>query len=889
MKGLNIKRIAAIGLGAALVGSALAPVVTATTTYNNIDTDLKKEHIVNSTGTPVVDIVVGSMGQAPDVVWAGNIAARVAQLAAVPKEDTGTPTEKTVDVTVGGAQVVSGGARELTTANLDSTADASEYVENIGNTYFKNFANTTYNATRDGNTTFSVNVQESIDVNLDARMNITTQAVKDLVAEIGSSKIAYKMSATNLNLGQLPFSDTGSDDYVPVSFMGKQYVIDSMNSTSVVLVSDNAERIYAVDDSITGVKARDSNKVYSLKFVAGLSSGSSYVARIALIDDSGAKVDEQTFSPNSDVVFRDAQGRELLATKVRLKNIYTNGSSTDIIYSFSAMVGSDRIEIRNGREVPYDPNNNTSNKPWVAEVNGTTTSLTIKIKNDTYYANGDTPLYSQEYSFNPTGKKTAFNLFEGTDLAPVGRVVFKGFYDTGVQKSVVSFKKGQGVATETTATSYGAINYVDVSGQSHSIPMAISLNPTTSLESASNFKFDGIDHAYSTDSSTAPTKFYLKSNSTDSNILPLTPQEIGISGVDVNYDTSVLLTGKNNQIYRYLAKRGTDNKVWLALAGRDANNAILDGVIGTTQFDAGKLTFLGTDLNDDNGVSTVFSDYRSISPAGHVPYYYPDMYEFSGVQNGSSNGGTYRTAVFGVTEGTSFTGYGNNLTATVYIDTEGGNSGTVDTANISKLNYSGKTTAVEYKGVNQDLKNFSEYLGNPGESSANYLKAYTDRGTKIVLGGRELTFTLPDKQMPAYFTVESNDVTTQVTGGESFKGVKAGETKTTSSGTKVTVDAISGGAASASGVTLVKVPKNLVKLDTDAAYGKSIIVGGHLVNKMAVNLKVDGSQKIEDMLTSNGDYVAAVLEDGKVVVAGWTAEDTGRAATILINKLEQFM
>ena len=97
MKGLNVKRIAAIGLGAALVGSALAPAVMAAV-YSNM-TDLKKENIVDTTGTPVVDIVVGSMGQAPDVVWAGNIAAKVAQLATTDVAGSGT---KTVDITVGG-------------------------------------------------------------------------------------------------------------------------------------------------------------------------------------------------------------------------------------------------------------------------------------------------------------------------------------------------------------------------------------------------------------------------------------------------------------------------------------------------------------------------------------------------------------------------------------------------------------------------------------------------------------------------------------------------------------------------------------------------------------------------------------------------------------------
>ncbi|MCX6804267.1 MAG: S-layer protein, partial [Candidatus Diapherotrites archaeon] len=107
MKGFNIKRIAAIGLGAALVGSVLAPAAFAGI-YNNFATaPLKKTDIVDATtGAPVVDIVVGSMGQASDVVWAGNIAAKVAQMAVVPV--SGSTGEKTADITVGGTQSTTG-------------------------------------------------------------------------------------------------------------------------------------------------------------------------------------------------------------------------------------------------------------------------------------------------------------------------------------------------------------------------------------------------------------------------------------------------------------------------------------------------------------------------------------------------------------------------------------------------------------------------------------------------------------------------------------------------------------------------------------------------------------------------------------------------------------
>jgi len=98
MKGFNMKKLAALGIGAALVGSALAPVVSAAA-YNNLDT-LGVDDIVGSNGVPLVDVVGGSNAMPSDIVWAGNIATRIAQLATIPAGEA--PGAVTVDVTVGG-------------------------------------------------------------------------------------------------------------------------------------------------------------------------------------------------------------------------------------------------------------------------------------------------------------------------------------------------------------------------------------------------------------------------------------------------------------------------------------------------------------------------------------------------------------------------------------------------------------------------------------------------------------------------------------------------------------------------------------------------------------------------------------------------------------------
>lgn len=163
-------------------------------------------------------------------------------------------------------------------------------------------------------------------------------------------------------------------------------------------------------------------------------------------------------------------------------------------------------------------------------------------------------------------------------------------------------------------------------------------------------------------------------------------------------------------------------------------------------------------------------------------------------------------------------------------------------------------------------------------------KAVTNYGTEVSVSGGVATILMPEEVRKVEAYVGSMDTVTSTVGGESFTGVTTGETKTTTGGTKVTVDAISG---ASSGKQIVPVG-NIVKLDSDIPNGKSIIVGGFLVNTAAANLTVDGVA-LTDRLVASGDYVSAVLADGKIVVAGWTAADTGAAARDLISALDGLM
>src|SRR3989344_3855488 len=114
MKGFNVKKLAAIATGAALLGTAIAPIVTAT--------NVTKSDIYNSSGSPIVNIVVGSEAQVSDAIWAGNLAAKIAEKAATTQTvavsgDAGAGSAEldvsdlTIDVTVGGTVTFGAGSK----------------------------------------------------------------------------------------------------------------------------------------------------------------------------------------------------------------------------------------------------------------------------------------------------------------------------------------------------------------------------------------------------------------------------------------------------------------------------------------------------------------------------------------------------------------------------------------------------------------------------------------------------------------------------------------------------------------------------------------------------------------------------------------------------------
>ena len=77
--------------------------------------------------------------------------------------------------------------------------------------------------------------------------------------------------------------------------------------------------------------------------------------------------------------------------------------------------------------------------------------------------------------------------------------------------------------------------------------------------------------------------------------------------------------------------------------------------------------------------------------------------------------------------------------------------------------------------------------------------------------------------------------------------------------------------------------------DTVAPAGSKVIVGGYLVNQLAVGAALSNGQSVEEALVSSGDRVTELLANGDILVAGYTASDTQQAAQDLIAVLDSWL
>jgi hypothetical protein len=221
----------------------------------------------------------------------------------------------------------------------------------------------------------------------------------------------------------------------------------------------------------------------------------------------------------------------------------------------------------------------------------------------------------------------------------------------------------------------------------------------------------------------------------------------------------------------------------------------------------------------------------------------------------------------------------------VYIDTT-----THNLISLPNANRTAPTSDVNYLDGQNDVDHSLDLAGN----SSSLVKSYSDFGTlaDISTTSGVAIFNIPQDQPKIVFTIKTEGTTTTTTGGEELT-ISEGSTGTTSTGTEITVDDITYTAtvvpSTGGSTTVVVTPgtyitpaalngKAKVYTTANPPAGKKVVVGGPMVNSFAT--------AIADKLTKSGDWVSEVLSNGDVVVAGYTASDTGTAAQDLIDALD---
>jgi len=846
MKGLNIKKIAALGLGAALIGSALAPAVMAAA-YDNLSTKLtSKSQIIDATsGSPVVDVIVGTIGQPADVIWAGNIAAKVAQMAVVPVAGSGT---KTVDITVGGTASVTGaGDTEESAVDFTNPETAFSGIS-VTDSKMPTLVNNTSAKLTWAGTESTVTVKEVLkgtaDVDIQGSTSSSAYKPGALFASVNAADLNYtvELGGSGIPLVANAFTNLdGNSDYdVKIPFLGKVYKLDAVTADSLIMYADTTPTDLKVGEKLTVTpNTAYVGKKMEVQLVDLIQVGSgnqTYQPKWALVIDGVAtKYVQKGATTAYDL--RTEFGKSYFTDRLFVTAAGLNLAANT--YTATVRTGADRIELKNGKGYPFMDDSTVDNyAAWKVVLTGNPVTKISLVNQWAYTKTSGTEASNSNSKYVlQTGESVTLP----NDFA---KFSFTGLQTKGTTEVDVGTVSG---------IDAGGIKYTDVRGNTVSVP------------------------------------FYKQFN-VDFN----TPTEITIAGKDYTFwmDSSANL--QNDANIAYISGKHSDAISHTTWATADTNKNIID-TTATVSLDLGAQTSTGGTVNTDYLVTmdgnsgsgrtvglilkgqTFQLQNKAKSTArpklvfrgtmlngAKVAAYVPNTEDFLNTILANSQGAWVSTKHMAAdllyTDNT-------NYTTSLYLD-----SG--DTAKVWEYKAI-KGSDNNLLGPAQDANTADWSLGT--DVTDPLLSALTQDGTEISTDGSMFTIMVPDENRNAEVYLGGTGTSTTTTGGTSYTGVKAGETKG-----NVTVTAIAG---ATTGVAVTKVG-NIVKADSDIAGAKSILVGGWLANtKVAKSLMVDG-QTLESRLVASGDSVAAVLDNGSVVVAGWTASDTAMAAQKLITALD---
>ncbi|MFH0970059.1 MAG: hypothetical protein V1776_01210 [Candidatus Diapherotrites archaeon] len=991
MNGLKIRKLAAVIAGGALLGAAVAPMVSA------ISGSDAKSVVYNADMSPVVNIVVGKSAAVSDGVWAGNIARKVVEKAVMTKTYTGGAGESgsvvvsdlAAVLSLGGTVTVTGG-KTFDTANLNSSSGnaAVEYGQSLSEDPLSFLKDESISYKYNGSST-SIDVRETVGVDLDAKFD-TDQDVRDLVAVFGANDVNYV-----LNLGGgIPTNDTDdvvgdfsddSDDNIRIPFFGKTFLVqtvdqtDTNSVTELRLIEDKAKQTFVAGESFTmagkGAYTGQTLTVTVVSIVATGPATTSYQAKFNLTDEAGNMVDTQTTAAGAFIDFEDDNGDEVVNGDIYVDsasvNTGTNEGTVDVL------VGTSSVRLLDGQNYPYseDADEENIDGPYVVTLNETATTnrlTSVVISNQamdddedsaageliaTYgdsIFDDDNPLYSNNSVLTEAGEDGPyeFSFLDGTGALGEDffKITFNGF-ENDEEMTYVQVGNNE-------------ITFRDVQDSTHTIPMwfvreDVDQAAKTATSDGSDFTFDESQSLW----------WDINTTSQDFNVVNGTL----LNGVAVVLGSGRIWTDNGTRDVNAGASTVTISGVTYSIADDDGNGAsgvtlTADGYVRIADAELTSSVSTSDLVQGLGGLSNVTGVTGGTTTANLAGVFFYDDANHSGTTIGVSmapmllplSGDNYTVAYSYFVEETADEGLyfmlagditnpdttGNGVTIPYnstlqnskrlsFVGTDTAEDGTVDKnfffPQIDELGQDDGSTTVYASTFQVDENGGTEYpirfyidnqtfdisdtidddiavptsdvnygwngsgiggttLSLKFEDSDDIEKAFTDFGTKISIADHKtVELWIPENRPQVEFIVTGASSTTTVEGGEELT-VAEGETGTFSTGTSVAVKDITYTAGISDGSTVVTngtaftyttmAPLNgkaQIYTTDSSVPGPKIIVGGPLVNSLA--------SEVADELNQSGDMVSGVYS-GNIIVAGYTATDTGAAAQDLISALD---
>jgi len=816
MKNINTKKVIAGAAALALGASFLGAAVAGQVTFGN---PIAKSDVISETGSPTATIVIGEAAQSIDSMWAGNIAAAIASKAYK------TETHTTEDI------VLPGEPSSTTTISGDGKLYDSQYLGTAGTPYQTGAIKETdyslltemdidYDNT-DGDSETLNNVKDTLKVKYTDTYFEKNEDVKQLLMKIpGGDGIIYEL---NLDTG-IPANLTTSDDHdLSIPFMGQIYTVKSATYNKIELISEANKQSYMQGESFT-------------------------VAGAGTYDDKELTVEVTTVSSNSRVMLKLMDGTTVLASETvkEGKSTTFGGKCIEITVPTVnyADNGGSYVEITtsSGGAITLEDGDmvdefKEGEREW--EVNFTcadascdaATDLITKITVTNADGWDQLPIDGDEdYPALKVGEKALFpNNF--------GAVEFLGLTDETMHKF---------------ETDNGRIMWEDKDNESHDVPMY----QERSDDARMNIEIDGKTyyfHYNNDDTITVREGSDVTSDVVAGGVFAI-DQVAGGADLPLDYVTTNGLSDipigtlthtdagdttatDFNTSYFYITSDVDDlTKLYFAIV----NNGNQWGVAL-----ANRVTLTGGNLaaSDPNYTIADASNYWNFNGTDSTANDSVDKFYFDGTLASDTG-----YAIFTVNDDTSA---GTNTPIKFYIDPE--NKKLADSKDYTsatpsmKLNYDAAGTAYDFDLDDEDDTDISDGI--------------TLRGTEISISNKEVLIEQPEKARAIKMFV----------GGGVETVVEEGEPGSTIPGITYTTT-----------VPVSFNPMNLVKMDTATigSAGTKIVVGGHMVNQLAMGVT-------EDYLTEEGQWIMGKdPTTGNIIVAGWTGQDTGAAASAFINAIQ---